>query len=335
MFQDKLFGGCTLIYLSRNRPHKLEVSEVLIRRAVYDDLQRQLLEDIILKSSIGYEGECFVDKYWSDLRLTFPHALLHGFETTHRQHFHHQIDTIMICPNYILLTELKYIAGELFYDESLNQLWRIHNGQHLALGDPFAQVSRHEMWLTHFLWEIGVDVPIITAVIVTAKSALLRQMPKQFHVFKLDGLGLKMKSWLQIYPKVLDEWQVEHIALELLKHHRAQRWNWKEVFTGLRLKKGVLCRCGSTMRYQKGKFLCTCGASTRKGIYEALNDYRITQSEWISNREFRNYLGISSADTAFKILKKVSSEEIGKNKGRKYRLSREILREKLGFTDKF
>ena len=324
-----------MIYLSRKRPHKLEVSEVLIKRAVYDDKERELLEDIILKSSIGYEGECFVDKYWSDLRLSFPHALLHGFETTHRQHFHHQIDTVMICPHFILITELKYIAGELFYDESLNQLWRIHNGQHLALGDPFAQVSRHEMWLTQFLWEIGIDVPIITAVVVTAKSALLRQMPKQFHVFKLDGLGLKLKGWLQKYPEVLDSGQVEQIALELLKHHRVQKWSWKEVFSGLRIKNGVLCGCGLTMRYELGTFLCSCGKSSRKGIYEALNDYRIIESEWISNRAFRKYLGISSPDTAYKILKKVSCEEKGQNKGRKYRLSEEILREKRGDTDKF
>ena len=310
-----------MIYLKREVPHKLAVSEVLLRRGILSEAQEQFLNDVIWKSTIGYEGECYADKYWQDLRLSFPHALLHGFETTHRELFHHQMDTIFVCANFILITELKYIAGEIFYDEKLHQLWRIHNGQHLALGDPFAQVSRHEMWMTHFLREIDIDIPILTAVIVTAKSALLKQMPNRFHVFKLDGLSLKLQEWLDHYPQVIEAEKIQFIAEQLLYRHEPKRWDWQKALAEVELKDGAICECGNTMTYHQGKFICLQGHSSKHVLYEAMNDYRLLKGEWINNSQFRRFLGISSSNTAFKLLQKISVGQTGNNKSRKYRLA--------------
>lgn len=314
-----------VIVLARRKPHKLEVCEVLLRRGLFNENDNEILKDIYMKTLIGYEGECFADKYWQDLRLNIPHALLHNYETTHRDIFHHQMDTVFVCDRFLLIAELKYISGELSYNAELNQFWRNQNGQLLPLGDPFAQLSRHELLMSHYLFDIGVYLPIITAVIVTAKSAFLHEMPHDFHIFKIEGLGLKLKSWLERFPTVLSEEEVISLANQLSKRLSEKRWNWQKVFPDLSVKQGVLCSCKNTMTYYNGKFVCKCGKKLKYAMYEALNDYRILHKEWISNNELREYLGINSPNTANKILKKVSDAHVGQNRGRKYLLSKEKL----------
>lgn len=315
----------SLIYLPRKKPHKLKVCEVLLRRATLNDEERQRIEDMLLRGSIGYEGECYADQYWDDLRLTFPYALLHSLEVTHQNMFHHQIDTVFVCPKFLLIVELKYIAGELYYDEDSNQLWRNYNGQRLALGDPFAQVFRHEVWMTKFLWEIGIDIPIITAVIVTAKTALIGRMPKQYNVFKIEGLSLKLKQWFEQYSDVISAEQIEKLATKLVQKHNIRRWDWQNVFKDINIQKGPICKCRLPMQYVKGSFICRCGYKSKEVILEAMNDYRLLYDEWITNKEFREFVGIPSPDTAFKWLNKLSIECIGANKARKYRISDSLL----------
>ena len=68
----------------------------------------------------------------------------------------------------------------------------MYNGQQTALGDPFSQVLRHEAWMQQFLWEIGLELPIITAIVITTNSSIIGEMPKRFHIFKLEGLRMKL-----------------------------------------------------------------------------------------------------------------------------------------------
>lgn len=315
-----------MILLERTTPNKLEVCEALRRRAIFADNSYQILTDLMLKTSIGYEGECYADKYWEDLRLEMPHYLFHNFETTHRKGYHHQMDSIFLCQNFVLVVELKYIAGEIHYDEKAHQLWRLHNGRKLALGDPFAQVSRHEMWMTQFLWDINVDLPIITAVIITSKSAFLGKMPERFHVFKLEGLGLKLKDWLHRYPTMLTTVQMRDVANQLLRQHQPRMWDWRKRFGDLQFRKGIVCECGNTLIYHRGKYSCSCGYADRHAHLLALHDYRLLVGEWISNHEFRKLVGIESAHAANKILKRLRLEECGSTKLRRYKIPESIYK---------
>lgn len=167
-------GVFGVIILPRMKPHKLEVCEVLKRRLGESN---ELLEDIHTKTLLGYEGECYADRYWEDLRLEIPFALFHSLEITHNHSFHHQIDTLFICQHFLLIVELKYIARDLSYNSNLNQFWRTYQGQILPLRDPFAQLARHEYLFSKILHKMKIDLPIVSAVIVSAKSAFLNDMP--------------------------------------------------------------------------------------------------------------------------------------------------------------
>ena len=55
-------------------------------------------------------------------------------------------------------------------------------------------------------------------------------------------------------------------------------------------------------------------------MLEALQDYRLLVSEWITNQQFREFMGIHSQDAAARILKKLNLEKNGSKKGSKYKI---------------
>ena len=324
-----------MLLLERTIPSKLEVCKALLRRGVLSNYDETLLNELIWRTSIGFEGEQFADKYWEDLRLTIPYYLLHSFESMHTKGYRHQMDTIFVCQHFVFIVELKYIAGEIHYDEKTNQLWRIYNGQKLVLGDPFAQVSRHEMWMTQFLWEIGLDLPIITAVVVTSKSALLGKMPDRYHVFKLEGLRLKLLDWLKRYPVAISDKQLTYVAQQLHLQHKPILWDWRKNFGHITLRNGVVCACGKEMIYIRGSFRCSCGARDSKAHLIALHDYRLLVSEWITNGQFRQFLNIESPHAANKILKRLKLEEHGATRLRKYKIPHDLYQEEYELSKRF
>lgn len=304
-----------MLLLQRQKSNKLEVCKALQRRALLQPTEQKLLEDLTWRTTIGLEGEHRADHFWQDLQLNVPYRLFHDIQVT-RQHFHHQMDSVFICQHFALIVELKHIGGEIFYDEAANQLWRVQGGERLALGDPFSQVNRHEDWLQHFLWEIGVDMPILSAVVVTANRAIIGQMPKHVHMFKLEGLRLKLQQWLKQYPQVISEGVLQLFSTELLKRHQPKKW--QHPFGDLKLKTGALCECGRVMKYRYGVFECACGVRCRNKFQEGLADYRLLVDEWITNKEFRQFFKIEDMHVVNKILRRMQLANVGSTKSRKY-----------------
>ncbi|WP_431028768.1 hypothetical protein [Lysinibacillus sp. LZ02] len=53
---------------------------------------------------------------------------------------------------------------------------------------------------------------------------------------------------------------------------------------------------------------------------EAFQDYRLLVSEWITNREFCDFMGICSQDAVARLLKKLNLEKVGSKRGGKYKI---------------
>ncbi|MER2060846.1 MAG: nuclease-related domain-containing protein, partial [Niallia sp.] len=117
---------------------------------------------------------------------------------------------------FILILECKHIAGDIYYHEETNQLWREYNGQRLILNDPFSQVMRHEEWMRQFLQNLKVDLPVYTAIVITTQSSSLNNMPRRFSIFKLPGLRLKIQQLLQNNPIRLNMNMLDLLRQELL-----------------------------------------------------------------------------------------------------------------------
>lgn len=71
------------------------------------------------------------------------YSILHDIRLFDQNH-HFQIDTIIISAYFLLLLEIKNIAGTLLFDSKFNQLIRISEGNSEGFPDPILQVKRQE-----------------------------------------------------------------------------------------------------------------------------------------------------------------------------------------------
>ncbi|MFF5993420.1 nuclease-related domain-containing protein [Lysinibacillus sp. KU-BSD001] len=276
-----------MICLFREKPSKIVVSEALLRRGMLNVQQKNLLLENVRIGEIGFKGEVRADQFWLDLQLEISHFLLHGYETENRQGFSHQIDTVLLTKHFVLIVQLKNIGGRVRYDERTNQFIRELHGELLALPDPFAQVSQHQAFLKQLLREVGIALPILTAIIFTSTSSILEEMPTRFPIFKLTGLRFKLVDWLRTYPAQLSESMLCLVKEELLARYKLRMW--QPPFVNFQVKPGAVCKCGSIMYYRRGKFLCSCGLVSKNALYQGLHDYRLLRSEWITNKELRDF----------------------------------------------
>lgn len=313
-----------MLVLPRKTSEQMHALEALLRRGLLNIDEEHRVREQLWRIQRGLDGEQRADRFWEDLQLHEEHYLFHNFETVNRVGFTHQMDTIFICSRFVLVLELKHIAGEITYDVNAHQLLRAYNGEIKVMGDPFQQVSRHVDWLEHFLWEIGVrNLPVINAVVVTTTSSILNKMPAKFHVFKLEGLRFKLRDWFNQYPVQINKALLTHIRDELLKRHQPRKATLP--IENVKVQKGALCQCGLRMNYCNGVFTCSCGNRCRDGFQRALFDYRLLVNEWITNREFREFFGVEDSTVASKILKRLKLKSCGRTKSRKYLIPENIL----------
>ena len=313
-----------MLVVKRKLPSKILVIEALLRRGILDAEQRKLLDELRWRAERGFEGEQRVDTFLVDLQLSEPHLMLQGFESVNQHGFTHQMDTIIVTGRFILLLEVKNISGIITYDMKTNQLIRTWNNERLALTDPFAQLDRHAAFMEQMMWKLGVELPIIHAVIITNASSILEEMPEQFHIFKLPGLRLKLRQWFNDYPIQMNESMLDLIQQELLNRHEPHKW--QHPFGQVMIRRGALCACDKVMQYRQGKFTCSCGLKSSEALRQGLHDYRLLVSEWITNRELRQFFYINSADAANKILKRADFYCEGSTSARRYLIPEDVWR---------
>lgn len=311
-----------MICLEGASTSKIDICEALLRRAYLHVDQQQYLDEVMKRQLIGNEGESQLKWFWQDLGLSEPHLLFFNFETMKFDRFKYQMDSIFVCERFIMILECKHIAGDIYYDEKTHQLWREYNGQRLVLTDPFSQVMRHEDWMAQFLIEQNISLPIFTAIVITTHSSSLHNMPKQFSIFKLPGLRIKLQQLLQTCPKKINTNLLQYLHQKLIEQYKPQKW--EHPFKSIALKHGALCKCGNVMRYSHGKFICSCGNVSKEPLLQGLHDYRLLIDEWISNRQFREFFNIDNEDVVNKIFKRLGFKEEGKTKSRKYLINKDI-----------
>ena len=72
------------------------------------------------------------------------------------------------------------------------------------------------------------------------------------------------------------------------------------------------------------EFECVCGFRSKEPLYQGLSDYRCLISEWITNKEFREFFKIDSEDLVNKLLKRLNLYFEGSTKSRRYLIPGDI-----------
>lgn len=309
-----------MILLERQTSETQKMLEALVQRLPISHSKYTLYCEHLRRLQAGFAGEQFVDAKWLELDLPFPHYFLHDFQTMNDFGSTHQMDTVFLCPHFLLILEIKNITGKLSYDASFAQLTRTTADDTVeGMTDPFLQLERHVIWMKKLLQKERIDLPVLHAVVLATKNGILAKGFDGLPIFHVAGLRFYLQKWMERHqPRVrVDLLRFANLLLSLqTKLKKEVEVPFKEIV------KGVLCsQCGSGQRlkYHYKKWICPrCGLVDRDALIRSLEEYRLLVGQQVTNRSFREFFGIDSPDLAYKLMQQLPLKAEGVKKHRKY-----------------
>lgn len=276
----------------------------------------------------GYNGEKQVDRQWHEITNLGKHYLLFNYEFVNEFGFPHQIDTLLLTSKFLLIVEIKNIAGRVDYDEDKHQLIRtLVDGGIESFSDPFDQVRRHAQYFTRIFSQLKIPLPIECAIISSNPSTIIGNIPKHPPFFHASGLRFYINKLVSNYDSVLSDQEMDRFSKFLMTNLKRQEP--KVDIPIEHLRKGVLCEICNfkiQMQYRRGTWCCPkCGVRNRAAIFRALDDYRLLINNRITNQEFRNFFGVDSVYTASKLLFRLGLPTVGEKRGRHYVIPENII----------
>ena len=308
-----------MILKQRSEPPEIRQLQSLLQRVpIVHPLVPHWTEKL-RRMTAGFHGEQRVDALWNEIPIVGPHYFLHDLYIQ-KPNTSHQIDTILITSRFVLIIEIKSIAGRLDFDPQLRQFSRTNrDGTVDGMRNPDDQLRRHEKWVQQFLAEHKVSLPVIGAIVFTYPSSIVNSRPKNRIIIQASGLPYLIDQLLAKYTEdLLNTRKTRQLAGRLLQVHSDRPL--RELEVPVELKKGVLCEeCNEVLYYDKKAWRCNqCNYKNPRAHLQTLLQYRSLVSHTISNREFREFTGLNSVSTASKMLTGLNMEIQGSFKDRIY-----------------
>lgn len=293
--------------------------EALVRRISEQDEEALKFQEEFYRLQAGLAGERKLKTTLEDYYFRSDYEILYNFECTNPRGFTHQIDALLITPHFILIFEVKQMSGSLYYKPAVQEFYRVTDqGVEESFHNPFDQVYRHQLFIEQLLRQSAVAIPVRHIVVIANYRAKLDNAFESMPILHLSSLPKFLESLYEQYPDtMLNTRQITALFTSIQQRHPPRRQ-----IEASRLKTGVFCKhCEAlgSMFFYHGSWHCKyCQTKSIDGILEALQQYRILIGPHISNRAFRDFLGITSRHAATRLLLKLNLEAMGHGKSRYY-----------------
>src|SRR3954447_26352768 len=261
-----------MILKPRKIPLSVQKYQALTRRTPPNHTKIPLIKENLRKGLAGYRGECAIDyplSFLSDKKYT----ILHDVRLPDESRFF-QMDSVLICNEFILILEVKNIAGKLYFEPVFNQLIRTIDGEEKALSDPLIQVKRHEEQLQRWLHRHKLpSIPILSLVVISNPSTIITTSSENRNlnqkVIHRDVLPTRIMQFAKQYHEALiSEKERKKIGQSIIKQHTEANFPILEKLQMSRndLLKGVHCpNCEHLpMERAYGKWICPSCHHTNK-----------------------------------------------------------------------
>ncbi|WP_107941961.1 nuclease-related domain-containing protein [Metasolibacillus fluoroglycofenilyticus] len=216
--------GEWIIALQREKALKELVLQAAVRRGFHK------FKDELIRLQQGLSGERYVDRCWQDMQLEEQHYLLHDFQTNA-----HQIDSIFLCDKFILLVEIKNIAGRVDFDEARYQFTRkLEDGTVHGFRNPLDQVRRHQRMLR----AVVRNLPVLYAIVFSHPKTIIGHIPKGEPIFHCSGLEFHIRKLLAQH-NTAQLTSTELLTTKLMQMHTIKKPQLQIEQTKIRT--GVLC----------------------------------------------------------------------------------------------
>jgi hypothetical protein len=240
------------------------------------------------------------------------------------------MDILILTPSYLLILEIKNMAGEIFIDNAFNQLIRTNpDGKTEAFDDPILQVNRQRKHLLDWLKTKKMNnLPVETLVVSANSSTIIRAENRDINrkIIRKDRILLNIAELNNKYTEVLLSTKaMKCLSKVLLDGHTPYIPKPLETYRipTAALQTGVFCqKCHAYSMERQRKWICrTCLNTSHDAHISALLDYVYLVKPSITNSEFRNFLQLQSPSSAKKLLTSMKLDHSGHTKGRVYLLS--------------
>lgn len=166
----------------REKPRMLIGLPRLIARLPVNSIEREEFEQRYQRIRAGYSGELKVDDFLESLDLPSSTRVLKNIELSLGGNRSFQIDLLIISTKYILLLEVKNIAGELTFETNPNQLVRNLQGRVTKMDCPVTQLLNTKSYLERWLRQRGYLMGVTGKIILANQQVFVKVAPENASV---------------------------------------------------------------------------------------------------------------------------------------------------------
>ncbi|QTD40774.1 nuclease-related domain-containing protein [Sporosarcina sp. Te-1] len=315
-----------MIYKSRRAPLEIEGLTTLERRLARDHPVQTDITKRLYNMKAGYSGERQYDRYISEFKPSYPHAILHDV-CLKLDDIYFQMDSILITPSKIIISEVKNLAEKIIVKtKPLQFIKETQNGERVPFRSPITELDRKVYLLGLWLRRRRVDIPIEGIVTFAYNNELRFEETPPVDVIFTYEIAAYLRS-LTVERELLNRQSIHKLANEIISADRpydpfplVQRYSLQPD----EILPGVSCPSFNqlTMRWIQRSWKCVrCGQIGKKEHHHAVKEWLFIQKNTITNREFRNFTLLDSRHTAKLLLAGIPQlQMVGKCKGSFYRI---------------
>ncbi|MCA1061095.1 NERD domain-containing protein [Rossellomorea aquimaris] len=313
----------------RKIPLTLLKLDAVMGRLQKDYPKIPLMKENLAKIKAGYNGEKAID-YQLGYLPPKNYYIFHDIRLEVNGRYF-QIDTLVLTNYFILILEVKNIAGAINFDTVFNQFVQTKNGVEYAYPDPILQLNRQEIQLKEWLNKNNLPkIPVNGLVvishpqtIISAGNAALNK--RVIHAASLPSKITQLQNYFQ--KSLMTDKELRKIIKMIKKHDtplnfsilQAYKINEEDILPGVKCE-----RCDHLPLVREyGNWHCSnCNAKSKNGHIEALKDYYLIFGNTITSRKLRDFLLITSPPLATRLIRSSfpHAKPNGDNKGRIYTL---------------
>jgi hypothetical protein len=327
LLNSKNIRSDSLAVKEREFPIRIHQNNALLKRIRKNHEVRPRVESDLKKIAAGYKGEKTVDYHLGYLEDK-KYSIFHNIRLqVGSQYF--QIDTLIITTCYIVIIEVKNLAGIIRIDPQIRQCTRILNDTQEGFIDPISQVEKSTLLFKKWLSQHGFQTTSIEFLVVisnpqttidyTMRPAPHSQYTKIIHSQNILQYVTTLNN--KYNNEVMTSKEVQKLKKMLLKKHSVLLSNILDIYglTRNEILTGVLCeRCNnvSPLTRISNYWTCfQCSYKSKTAHIQALDDYFLLMDDRITNRTLREFLHIPSRNTATYMLKSLNLKSSGSGKG--------------------
>ncbi|MCG3088497.1 nuclease-related domain-containing protein [Sporosarcina cyprini] len=316
-----------MIYKSRSVPLEIDGLITLERRIAQDHPIRSDIARRIYNMKAGYSGERQYDRYISEFKPSYPHAIMHDV-CLKLDGIYFQIDSLLITPSKIVISEVKNLAEKIIVKtKPLQFIKETPNGERFPFRSPITELDRKIHLLRVWLSQMQIDVPIEGIVTFAYNNELqFEETPPVDLIFTYE-IAAYLRN-LKIERDMLNRQTIHKLANKIVSAHRpfnpfplVERYSLQQS----EIMPGVHCpSCNQlTMRWMNRKWKCLiCNHLGRSEHQNAVREWFFINKNTITNQEFRKFTLLDNRHTAQYLLAGIPQlQMVGKSKGSFYKIT--------------